>query len=237
MARRTGDSPLGSTPKTRAALWDKHLRFHGGGGLLAFSWSLALVCSALFCGYCGAETEFSILEEARVLADQMKTLSSHELGVLTMQKALLTAWCHASSFLVCLAPVVGTVSHLLAVEQETSPVYAFCPTRADVFLPHRRAANTNPPPVNHHVVKINAPLYCVTQRSAGMTRLDHDVHTGCTARYYDYDLHNNTSHRRRHFTTPRSRPTEKSNEQLGEELGVQCLAQGTCDSWGERFTV
>ena len=43
------------------------------------------MCSALSCGYCGAETEFSILEEAQVLADQMKKLSSQELGVFTMQ--------------------------------------------------------------------------------------------------------------------------------------------------------
>lgn len=43
------------------------------------------MCAALSCGYCGAETEFSILEEAQVLADQMKKLSSQELGVFTMQ--------------------------------------------------------------------------------------------------------------------------------------------------------
>ncbi|XP_068446060.1 VWFA and cache domain-containing protein 1 isoform X2 [Clinocottus analis] len=83
MARRTGEKPLGLSPKTRAAIREKHLRFHGG--LLSFSWSFALIGSALFCGYCGADTEFSILEEAQVLAEQMKKLSSHELGVLTMQ--------------------------------------------------------------------------------------------------------------------------------------------------------
>lgn len=84
MARRTADKPLRLTPNTRAALRDKHLSFHRG--LLAFSWSFVfLICSVLSCGYCGAETEFSILEEAQVLADQMKKLSSQELGVFTMQ--------------------------------------------------------------------------------------------------------------------------------------------------------
>lgn len=37
-------------------------------------------------GYGRAETEFSILEEAQVLAEQMKKLSSQELGVFTMQR-------------------------------------------------------------------------------------------------------------------------------------------------------
>lgn len=83
MARRTGEKAVLLTPNTRAAFRDKHLRLHAGS--LAFSWSLVLICSALSCGYCGAETEFSILEEAQVLADQMKKLSSQELGVFTMQ--------------------------------------------------------------------------------------------------------------------------------------------------------
>uniref|UniRef100_A0AAQ5Z424 VWFA and cache domain-containing protein 1 n=1 Tax=Amphiprion ocellaris TaxID=80972 RepID=A0AAQ5Z424_AMPOC len=84
MARRTAEKPLLLTPNTRAAFRDKHLRFRGG--LLAFWWSFVFVCSALSCGYCGAETEFSILEEAQVLAEQMKKLSSQELGVFTMQR-------------------------------------------------------------------------------------------------------------------------------------------------------
>ncbi|XP_028260294.1 VWFA and cache domain-containing protein 1 [Parambassis ranga] len=83
MARRTGDKPLLFTPRTRVAFLDKHLRFHGG--LLAFSWSFVVICTALSCGYCRAE-EFSILEEAQVLAEQMKKLSTHELGVFTMQR-------------------------------------------------------------------------------------------------------------------------------------------------------
>ncbi|XP_034003396.1 VWFA and cache domain-containing protein 1 [Trematomus bernacchii] len=81
MARRTGEKPLLLTPITRAAFRDKRLRFHR-----AFSWSFVLICLALSCGYCRAETEFSILEEAQVLADQMKRLSSQELGVFTMQR-------------------------------------------------------------------------------------------------------------------------------------------------------
>lgn len=80
MARRTvAGGSLGSTPDTRAAFRDSPLRF------VAFSWSFVLICSALSCGYCGAETEFSILEEAQVLSEQMKKLSSQELGVFTMQ--------------------------------------------------------------------------------------------------------------------------------------------------------
>ncbi|CAK6978187.1 VWFA and cache domain-containing protein 1 [Scomber scombrus] len=80
MARRTAGTSLGSTPDTSAAFRDSPLRF------VAFSWSFVLICSALSCGYCGAETEFSILEEAQVLSEQMKKLSSQELGVFTMQR-------------------------------------------------------------------------------------------------------------------------------------------------------
>lgn len=83
MARRTGERSAALTPTPRATFRDKHLQFHGG--LLALSWSFVLISSALSCGYCEAETEFSILEEAQVLADQMKKLSSQELGVFTMQ--------------------------------------------------------------------------------------------------------------------------------------------------------
>lgn len=53
--------------------------------MLAFSWSFVLICLVLLCGYCGAE-EFSILDEAQVLAEQMKKLSTQELGVFTMQR-------------------------------------------------------------------------------------------------------------------------------------------------------
>ncbi|CAB1432724.1 unnamed protein product, partial [Pleuronectes platessa] len=85
MARRTAGGPVAPTPSGRAAFRDKHRGFRGGSQ--AFSWGFVLLCSAaLSCGYCGADTEFSILEEAQVLADQMKKLSSLELGVFTMQR-------------------------------------------------------------------------------------------------------------------------------------------------------
>lgn len=84
MARRPGDKPPPFTPNTRAALGDTHRRVRGGFSAF-FARSFVLMCAALSCGYCGAETEFSILEEAQVLADQMKKLSSQELGVFTMQ--------------------------------------------------------------------------------------------------------------------------------------------------------
>lgn len=86
MARRTGENPPLLTVNRRAAFPAEHTRFHGGWW--AFSWSFVLYFSALSCGYCGADTEFSILEEAQVLADQMKKLSSQELGVFTMQVSL-----------------------------------------------------------------------------------------------------------------------------------------------------
>lgn len=48
-------------------------------------WSLVALCVFVCGGFCGADSEFSILEEAQVLAVQMKKLSTQELGVLTMQ--------------------------------------------------------------------------------------------------------------------------------------------------------
>ncbi|RVE73551.1 hypothetical protein OJAV_G00032440 [Oryzias javanicus] len=83
MAWRTVEKSPFLTRSSRAAFRDKHLR--RGRGSLAVR-SLLSLCLVLSCGYCGAESEFSILEEAQVLADQMKKLSSHELGVFTMQR-------------------------------------------------------------------------------------------------------------------------------------------------------
>lgn len=83
MARRSAEKPLFLRPNARAAFRDKHIGSRGG--FMAFSRSFVLICLALSSGYCGAETEFSILEEAQVLAEQMKKLSSQELGVFTMQ--------------------------------------------------------------------------------------------------------------------------------------------------------
>lgn len=71
------------TAERRAAHPEKDARSPGGSS--PFSWRVVLILSALGCGYCGADTEFSILEEAQVLAEQMKKLSSQELGVFTMQ--------------------------------------------------------------------------------------------------------------------------------------------------------
>lgn len=83
MARRTAGRAVPPTEDGRAAHREKDAR--SPGARTAFSWSVVLILSALCCGYCGADTEFSILEEAQVLADQMKKLSSQELGVFTMQ--------------------------------------------------------------------------------------------------------------------------------------------------------
>lgn len=83
MARRTTDTSPGFRPTPRAAVRDPLLG--APRGLFAVCWSFVLICSCLSCGYCEAETEFSILEEAQVLSEQMKKLSSQELGVFTMQ--------------------------------------------------------------------------------------------------------------------------------------------------------
>ncbi|KAF1553883.1 VWFA and cache domain-containing protein 1, partial [Eudyptula albosignata] len=47
---------------------------------------LGLLCLALLCGLGAAEAEFSILDEAQVLATQMRKLATEELGVVTMQR-------------------------------------------------------------------------------------------------------------------------------------------------------
>lgn len=47
--------------------------------------ALGLLCLAVLCGLGAAEAEFSILEEAQVLATQMRKLATEELGVVTMQ--------------------------------------------------------------------------------------------------------------------------------------------------------
>lgn len=48
--------------------------------------ALGLLCLAVLCGLGAAEAEFSILEEAQVLATQMRKLATEELGVVTMQR-------------------------------------------------------------------------------------------------------------------------------------------------------
>ncbi|XP_060775913.1 VWFA and cache domain-containing protein 1 isoform X1 [Neoarius graeffei] len=56
-----------------------------GSGLKAVRcWLVAVL--GLLCGLCAAESDFSILEEAQVLAVQMRKLSAQELGVFSMQR-------------------------------------------------------------------------------------------------------------------------------------------------------
>ncbi len=66
------------------AAWSKHSRSHWNN-LEISKWSLVALLLVVCGGFCGADSEFSILEEAQVLAVQMKKLSTQELGVLTMQ--------------------------------------------------------------------------------------------------------------------------------------------------------
>lgn len=84
MARRVGGE--GSVILTRSPFtnWNRNSRLHWCNFMAVF-FSFVAVLSLLCCGFCGAETEFSILEEAQVLAVQMKKLSSQELGVFNMQ--------------------------------------------------------------------------------------------------------------------------------------------------------
>lgn len=64
--------------------WTSHARL-SGNKLKVFSCWLVPLLGLLCGGLCGAESDFSILEEAQVLAVQMKKLSAQELGVFTMQ--------------------------------------------------------------------------------------------------------------------------------------------------------
>ncbi|XP_077463813.1 VWFA and cache domain-containing protein 1 [Stigmatopora argus] len=84
MARRTRHSIWVLKPNLRAPFRNTLLGLRGS--LSACLWSFAFIYSAFSSGYCGADTEFSILEEARVLSEQMKKLSTQELGVFTMQR-------------------------------------------------------------------------------------------------------------------------------------------------------
>ncbi|XP_053083652.1 VWFA and cache domain-containing protein 1 isoform X1 [Pangasianodon hypophthalmus] len=64
--------------------WTTHSQLSGNKVKVSSCWLVALL--GLLCGgVCGAESDFSILEEAQVLAVQMKKLSAQELGVFTMQ--------------------------------------------------------------------------------------------------------------------------------------------------------
>ncbi|XP_055076999.1 VWFA and cache domain-containing protein 1 isoform X2 [Periophthalmus magnuspinnatus] len=83
MAQRTRGNSAALAPHLRTPLRNKRAGIYRRA--VAFSCRFVLVCSALSFGFCGAE-EFNILEEAQVLADQMKKLSTQELGVFTMQR-------------------------------------------------------------------------------------------------------------------------------------------------------
>ncbi|XP_016135764.1 VWFA and cache domain-containing protein 1-like [Sinocyclocheilus grahami] len=67
------------------AAWSTHSRSYWNN-LEISKWSLVALLLVVCGGSCGADSEFSILEEAQVLAVQMKKLSTQELGVLTMQR-------------------------------------------------------------------------------------------------------------------------------------------------------
>ncbi|KAG5275444.1 hypothetical protein AALO_G00120370 [Alosa alosa] len=67
------------------SLWNRSTLLHGDKTEVV-TWSFVVVLSLLCCGFCGAETEFSIMDEAQVLAVQIKKLSTQELGVFTMQR-------------------------------------------------------------------------------------------------------------------------------------------------------
>lgn len=66
------------------SLWNRSTLLHWDNKEVV-TWSFVVVLSLLCCGFCGAETEFSIMDEAQVLAVQIKKLSTQELGVFTMQ--------------------------------------------------------------------------------------------------------------------------------------------------------
>lgn len=78
---RTGALAL---PRFSLAAWNRLYRSYWNN-LKVTKWSLFALFVFICVGFCGADSEFSILEEAQVLAVQMKKLSTQELGVLTMQ--------------------------------------------------------------------------------------------------------------------------------------------------------
>ncbi|XP_030228638.1 VWFA and cache domain-containing protein 1 isoform X2 [Gadus morhua] len=84
MARRLVDRPRLVSFTTCTYFRNNQFGLHRD--FMAIWWSVVAILAVICCGYCKAETEFSIIEEAQVLADQMKKLSSQELGVFTMQR-------------------------------------------------------------------------------------------------------------------------------------------------------
>lgn len=89
--------------------------------------ALGLLCLAALCGLGAAEAEFSILEEAQVLATQMRKLATEELGVVTMQ----------------VRP--GRLSPLPPAWIALPPLSGFCPSFLFSFPP----SSSSPPPFPH----------------------------------------------------------------------------------------
>ena len=83
MARRARKGSVILSRNT-PSLWNRSALLHWDNSEVV-TWSFVVVLSLLCCGFCGAETEFSIMDEAQVLAVQIKKLSTQELGVFTMQ--------------------------------------------------------------------------------------------------------------------------------------------------------
>lgn len=69
------------------SLWNRSTLLHWDNKEV-ITWCFLVVLSLLCCGFCGAETEFSI-DKAQVLTEEIKKLSTQELGVLTMQVSVI----------------------------------------------------------------------------------------------------------------------------------------------------
>lgn len=77
--------------------WTSPSQLTGNKLKVVSCWLVALL--GLLCGLCGAESDFSILEEAQVLAVQMRKLSAQELGVFTMQVTKHSSLCRSLLYL------------------------------------------------------------------------------------------------------------------------------------------
>lgn len=84
MARRSRLGAVSSPAFISSSPWTRRSRLSGNKPTGCSCWLVA-VLGLLCAGLCDAEGDFSILEEAQVLAVQMKKLSAQELGVFTMQ--------------------------------------------------------------------------------------------------------------------------------------------------------
>ncbi|KAF7711811.1 hypothetical protein HF521_000822 [Silurus meridionalis] len=85
MARHSGPGAVISPGFISSSPWTSVALLSGNKLKVCRCWLVALL--GLLCGgLCGAESDFSILEEAQVLSVQMRKLSAQELGVFTMQR-------------------------------------------------------------------------------------------------------------------------------------------------------